>query len=147
MHARQTILNATAVLLDAVASKPWRGVYVAAYTPPKAALPALLVHSVSEEVENFGMLDQRRQLRRMNMAIDCVMSTRPSPEDNTADLNTMTEKLETAITDAALTSAWNMALQSTEILDQPDESGMVMATVTYWIEYTTMEGVPGTIVD
>jgi len=144
MHARQQLLASLQTALKAVVTPPWRGVYVASAFPGKASLPALLIGQPSEAVSDAGLYGLRRQERTLTVTVAGWMNARPDPEDTRADLNAMAEAIESAVVLSTLVSADDLGLTETATNDEPDESGLVSITLSWWVRYATLEGRPGT---
>lgn len=148
MHARQQILNAVAALLDAAASPPWNGVYVSAILPGTASLPAVLVRQQAEQVED-GTIHSLDLYRTLSMSVLFAARARAKPEDNTTAMNAAASAIESVLTASALIASGvgvkSLALQGSEIDEEPDESGYVVINLEYSIEYVTPTGSPDTL--
>lgn len=148
MHARQQILEALRNVLDAVASPPWRGVYVSGIVPAQAALPCVLVRQLSEGIERFELIHNRTQARSLTVSFLIVEKALANPEDTTARLNASAVALETALTLNAikgeLATVFDGYAQSAEINEEPDENGFVSLDLTWSLDYMTAEGAPET---
>tara|TARA_R100000664_G_scaffold34142_1_gene54344 strand:- start:8165 stop:8608 length:444 start_codon:yes stop_codon:yes gene_type:complete len=145
-HVRQQLRERAATTLTGLSTTQSKVYQSRIYPLGSANLPGLLVYTKSEDSEVVTMSGVRTVFRNLSLVIEGYVKA-VSNYDDTVD--TIAEEVETALgNDVTLNGlAKNSYLISTNIEYQGEgEKPVAVVSMTYNIEYMTIENAPGTSV-
>lgn len=145
-HVRQQLRERAATTLTGLTTTGSKVYQSRVYPLGSANLPGLLIYTKSEDSEAVTMSGARTLLRNLSLVIEGYVKA-VSNYDDTVD--TIAKEVETAMgNDVTLNGlAKNSYLESTEIeYDGEGEKPVAVVSLTYTVEYMTIENAPQTAV-
>tara|TARA_Y100000361_G_scaffold96489_1_gene86435 strand:- start:2553 stop:2996 length:444 start_codon:yes stop_codon:yes gene_type:complete len=145
-HVRQQLRERAATTLTGLSTTGSKVYQSRVYPLGAANLPGLLIYTKSEDSEIVTMSGARTLLRNLSLVIEGYVKA-VSNYDDTVD--TIAKEVETAMgNDVTLNGlAKNSYLESTEIeYDGEGEKPVAVVSLTYTVEYMTIENAPQTAV-
>ena len=145
-HVRQQLRERAATTLTGLSTTGSKVYQSRVYPLGAANLPGLLIYTKSEDSEAVTMSGARTLLRNLSLVIEGYVKA-VSNYDDTVD--TIAKEVETAMgNDVTLNGlAKNSYLESTEIeYDGQGEKPVAVVSLTYTVEYMTIENAPQTAV-
>ena len=145
-HVRQQLRERAATTLTGLSTTGSKVYQSRVYPLGAANLPGLLIYTKSEDSEIVTMSGARTLLRCLSLVIEGYVKA-VSNYDDTVD--TIAKEVETAMgNDVTLNGlAKNSYLESTEIeYDGEGEKPVAVVSLTYTVEYMTIENAPQTAV-
>ena len=145
-HVRQQLRERAATTLTGLSTTGSKVYQSRVYPLGAANLPGLLIYTKSEDSEAVTMSGARTLLRYLSLVIEGYVKA-VSNYDDTVD--TIAKEVETAMgNDVTLNGlAKNSYLESTEIeYDGEGEKPVAVVSLTYTVEYMTIENAPQTAV-
>ena len=145
-HVRQQLRERAATTLTGLSTTGSKVYQSRVYPLGAANLPGLLIYTKSEDSEAVTMSGARTLLRNLSLVIEGYVKA-VSNYDDTVD--TIAKEVETAMgNDVTLNGlAKNSYLESTEIeYDGEGEKPVAVVSLTYTVEYMTIENAPQTAV-
>lgn len=145
-HVRQQLRERAATTLTGLTTTGSKVYQSRVYPLGAANLPGLLIYTKSEDSEIVTMSGARTLLRNLSLVIEGYVKA-VSNYDDTVD--TIAKEVETAMgNDVTLNGlAKNSYLESTEIeYDGEGEKPVAVVSLTYTVEYMTIENAPQTAV-
>ena len=145
-HVRQQLRERAATTLTGLSTTGSKVYQSRVYPLGAANLPGLLIYTKSEDSEIVTMSGARTLLRNLSLVIEGYVKA-VSNYDDTVD--TIAKEVETAMgNDVTLNGlAKNSFLESTQIeYDGEGEKPVAVVSLTYNVEYMTIENAPQTAV-
>ncbi len=145
-HVRQQLRERAATTLTGLTTTGSKVYQSRVYPLGAANLPGLLIYTKSEDSKIVTMSGARTLLRNLSLVIEGYVKA-VSNYDDTVD--TIAKEVETAMgNDVTLNGlAKNSYLESTEIeYDGEGEKPVAVVSLTYTVEYMTIENAPQTAV-
>lgn len=145
-HVRQQLRERAATTLTGLTTTGSKVYQSRIYPLGSANLPGLLIYTKSEDSEAVTMSGARTVLRNLSLVIEGYVKA-VSNYDDTVD--TIAKEVETAMgNDVTLNGlAKNSFLESTQIeYDGEGEKPVAVVSLTYNVEYMTIENAPQTAV-
>lgn len=145
-HVRQQLRERAATTLTGLTTTGTKVYQSRIYPLGSANLPGLLIYTKSEDSEAVTMSGARTVLRNLSLVIEGYVKA-VSNYDDTVD--TIAKEVETAMgNDVTLNGlAKNSFLESTQIeYDGEGEKPVAVVSLTYNVEYMTIENAPQTAV-
>ena len=145
-HVRQQLRERAATTLTGLTTTGSKVYQSRIYPLGSANLPGLLIYTKSEDSEAVTMSGARTVLRNLSLVIEGYVKA-VSNYDDTVD--TIAKEVETAMgNDVTLNGlAKNSFLESTQIeYDGEGEKPVAVVSLTYTVEYMTIENAPQTAV-
>lgn len=145
-HVRQQLRERAATTLTGLTTTGSKVYQSRIYPLGSANLPGLLIYTKSEDSEAVTMSGARTVIRNLSLVIEGYVKA-VSNYDDTVD--TIAKEVETAMgNDVTLNGlAKNSFLESTQIeYDGEGEKPVAVVSLTYNVEYMTIENAPQTAV-
>ena len=144
-HVRQQLRERAATTLTGLTTTGSRVYQSRIYPLGAANLPGLLIYTKSEASEPETIGSARTVLRNLSLVVDGYVKAVSNFDDL---VDTISAEVETALgNDVTLNSlAKNTYLESTDIDDGEGDQPVAVVSLTYVVQYATIENAPQTAV-